>query len=117
MSGSTTRTAGVRRHAHAARGVHHHEAHPRATPIEGEGAHESEQPFEEGAHDEIDPDLRHRLISEAAYEMYTERGYVDGFDVEDWLAAEAQVEHTLVNPAFTPESEEGPPHPAADETQ
>ena len=62
---------------------------------------EPDQPFEEGAHDSLDPDLRHRLISEAAFELYTQRGFVDGFDVEDWLSAEAQVDHLLLNPQFS----------------
>ena len=71
--------------------------HPRSVPIpsvEADGAHE--QPFEEGAHDSIDPDLRHRMISEAAYAFYAKRGYVDGFDVDAWLAAEAEVDHTIL---------------------
>lgn len=62
---------------------------------------EPDQPFEEGAHDMIDADLRHRLISEAAFEMYEKRGFVDGYDVEDWLSAEAQVDHLLLNPQFS----------------
>jgi len=61
---------------------------------------EPDQPFEEGAHDSLDPDLRHRLISEAAFDLYARRGFVDGFDVEDWLSAEAQVDHLLLNPQF-----------------
>jgi hypothetical protein len=56
-----------------------------------------DQPFAEGAQDSMDPDLRHRLVSEAAYRRYVERGYEDGYDVEDWLQAEAEVEHVLVN--------------------
>ena len=62
---------------------------------------EPDQPFEEGVHDMIDPDLRHRLISEAAFELYTRRGFADGYDVEDWLSAEAQVDHLLLNPQFS----------------
>jgi predicted acyl esterase len=50
-------------------------------------------PFEGGAHDAIDQDLRHRMISEAAYRLYAERGYADGYDLDDWLEAEAQVDH------------------------
>jgi len=74
-----------------------------AEPSSNVGAvSEPDQPFEEGAHDSIDPDLRHRLISEAAFDLYTQRGFVDGFDVEDWLSAEAQVEHLLLNPQFSP---------------
>ena len=33
------------------------------------------------------PDL-HRLISEAAYNLYLRRGKLHGHDLEDWLAAE-----------------------------
>jgi len=62
---------------------------------------EPDQPFEEGVHDMIDADLRHRLISEAAFEIYTQRGFVDGYDVDDWLSAEAQVDHLLLNPQFS----------------
>ncbi len=57
-----------------------------------------DMPFEEGAHDTLDPDLRHRMISEAAYHLYTQRGYTDGYDLDDWLQAEAQVDHTTLSP-------------------
>lgn len=59
----------------------------------------AEMPFAEGAHDELDPQLRHRLISDAAYALYCKRGYVDGYDLDDWLEAEAEVDHTLLRPA------------------
>jgi hypothetical protein len=36
------------------------------------------------------------MISEAAYALYAQRGYVDGYDVEDWLAAEAEVDHLRI---------------------
>jgi hypothetical protein len=42
-------------------------------------------------------DLRNRLISEAAYRLYVERGCTDGHDVEDWLQAEAEVDHIMLN--------------------
>lgn len=74
--------------------------HPRSVPIvaaEAENGRAPDRPFEEGAHDELDPDLRHRMISEAAYALYVRRGYVEGFDVEDWLTAEAEVDHLLLN--------------------
>ena len=57
-----------------------------------------DQPFAEGPASEIDPELRHRMISETAYRHYVERGYTDGGDVDDWLQAEAEVDHFLVNP-------------------
>ena len=57
-----------------------------------------DQPFAEGAADTIDPDLRYRMISEAAYHRYVDRSYADGYDIEDWLQAEAEVDHILLNP-------------------
>lgn len=57
-----------------------------------------EQPFAEGCEDQLDPDLRHRLISEAAFHRQAERGYDEGYDREDWLEAEAQVDHLVVRP-------------------
>lgn len=76
-------------------------AHPRSLPIattEFEDELQPDQPFAEGALDGIDPDLRHRMISEAAYHYYSERGYADGYDMDDWLQAEAAIDHLLLNP-------------------
>ena len=81
-------------------------SHPRSVPNiapDSEIAQEPEQPFGEGAHDEIDPDMRHRMISEAAYHLYAERGYVDGYEVDDWQQAEAAVDHLLVKRKSAPE--------------
>lgn len=36
---------------------------------------------------------RESRIREAAYYRYLERGCCDGHDVEDWLAAEAEIDH------------------------
>jgi len=36
---------------------------------------------------------RESMIREAAYFRYLEHGCCDGHDVEDWLAAEAEVDH------------------------
>ena len=57
---------------------------------------EIDMPFEEGAGDTLDPDLRHRMVSEAAYYSYAQRGYADGYEFDDWLQAEAQVDHVAV---------------------
>ena len=57
-----------------------------------------DQPFAEGAGDGLDPDLRHRLISEAAFQHQAERGYDEGYEREDWLDAEAEVDHVVVGP-------------------
>lgn len=35
-------------------------------------------------------------IRERAYELYEQRGGENGLDVEDWLAAEAELEHSAV---------------------
>jgi hypothetical protein len=75
-------------------------AHPEAVPIlesEEEADAAPDQPFAEGAQDAIDANLRHRMISEAEYRRYAERGYADGYDLDDWLQAEAEVDHLLVN--------------------
>ena len=53
----------------------------------------------DGIAEGIDPDLRYRLISEAAYAMYVARGHQDGYHVDDWLRAEAQVDQLLMNPS------------------
>jgi hypothetical protein len=50
------------------------------------------------AHALFDTDLRHRMISEAAFHLYTQRGYADGYDLDDWLQAEAQIDDLLMNP-------------------
>lgn len=57
-----------------------------------------EIPFAEGTRDELDPDLRHRLVSELAYARFCARGYVDGYDLEDWLQAQAEVDHMALHP-------------------
>jgi len=58
-----------------------------------------DQPFAEGVQDGLDADLRQRMISERAYRLYCERGGSEGYDVDDWLQAEAEVDHLLLNPA------------------
>jgi len=55
-------------------------------------------PVEGGAQAVFDPDMRHRMISEAAYYLYSQRGYADGYDLDDWLQAEAQVDDLILNP-------------------
>lgn len=81
---------------------------PRSVPIVAMEPDElvlPDQPFEEGAQDAINPELRHRMISEAAYALYAARGYADGYDIEDWLVAEAEVDHVLLSRA--PDAESG----------
>jgi hypothetical protein len=86
--------------AKATRSRHVEPRHPHSVPIlgpEDEAGQAPDQPFAEGAQDAVDPDLRHRLISETAFRRYTERGYADGYDLDDWLQAEAEVDHLLLN--------------------
>ncbi len=74
--------------------------HPRPVPIQSQDCDPApDTPFAVGTESEIDADLRHRLISDAAYARYCKRGYADGYDVEDWLDAEAEVDHLLLNRA------------------
>jgi hypothetical protein len=51
--------------------------------------------LEEDAKGEISDELRHRMISEAAYHLYVERGYVDGLELDDWLQAEGEIDRML----------------------
>lgn len=98
---SKAATPAPRRKARAQASVPSGAFHPRSVPIvalESEDEMEPDQPFTESALDAIDPDLRQRMISETAYRYYSERGYADGYDVDDWLQAETDVDHVLLNP-------------------
>ena len=72
------------------------QSYPRAVAVEALDGETRDTPFAEGKNDGLDVDLRHRLISERAYARYCERGYADGYDVDDWLEAEAEVDHTVL---------------------
>ena len=69
--------------------------HPAAVPNLDVSRDEAtpDTPFEEGVHDILNPDLRHRMVSEAAYYLYAQRGYRHGHDIDDWMEAEAKVDH------------------------
>jgi len=79
---------------------------PRAAPIRPPGqttvtsAENAEQgpdrPLADHAPDSIDPDLRHRMISDAAYHLYEKRGCVEGYAMDDWLKAEAALDPLLL---------------------
>ena len=62
------------------------------TAAETRSADIRDSPFAESMRTEAEADLRHRLISEAAYTLFAQRGYRDGYDVDDWLEAEARVD-------------------------
>ena len=88
--------AAHRKHVPRPAGRHPHSVATIAPQAETESL--PDQPFVEGAKDELDPDLRHRLISEAAFHRQAERGYDEGYDRDDWLEAEADVDHVVVGP-------------------
>ena len=58
----------------------------------------------------IGPEERERMIREAAYYRFAERGFVAGHELEDWLAAESEIDRAGGTPqpseaAATPEFE------------
>ena len=85
----------------ASQSRHSRARHPRSVSElvrDDEGGTVPDQPFAEGAQYTTDPALRHRMISEAAYQRYVGRGYADGHDLDDWLQAEADVERLFATP-------------------
>lgn len=51
---------------------------------------------------EISQDELRRLISEAAYYRAKQRGFAPGHELEDWIAAEAEVIRRLNSPGGAP---------------
>jgi hypothetical protein len=49
----------------------------------------------------IDPELRARMIETAAYFRAERRGFAPGYDIEDWLVAEGEID-SLLTPARSP---------------
>lgn len=45
------------------------------------------------SHGALSMEQRETMIREAAYYHYVNRGYAPGGDLDDWLAAEAEIEH------------------------
>jgi DUF2934 family protein len=45
--------------------------------------------------DNLNPDMIHLLISEAAYFKAEKRGFEPGHEDEDWLEAEKEIKHSL----------------------
>lgn len=66
--------------------------------VEGEFEQTPDHPFALGPDNAIDAELRQRMISERAYHLYSERGGGEGYDLDDWLQAEAEIDHLLLNP-------------------
>lgn len=48
------------------------------------------------------PDEQHCLIAEAAYYCALKRGFTPGCEMDDWLQAEAEVNHVLHMPETKP---------------
>jgi hypothetical protein len=44
---------------------------------------------------EISPEARRSMIAEAAYLRAERRGFVPGYELEDWIAAESEVDSLL----------------------
>jgi hypothetical protein len=45
----------------------------------------------------VEPTMRHAMITEAAYYRAQRRGFAPGHELDDWLAAEIEVNEMLVN--------------------
>ena len=56
---------------------------------------------------DLEPEVRYRMVSEGAYHRYIDRGCEEGNELEDWLAAEADVGHQLADAARRGENSEG----------
>lgn len=52
----------------------------------------------------LDPERRRALIAEAAYFRAQRRGFAPGFETEDWLSAESEVDTALTAGLLTPRS-------------
>jgi len=56
---------------------------------------------------DLEPEVRYRMVSEGAYHRYVDRGCEEGYELEDWLAAEADVDGQLADAAKHSEKFEG----------
>jgi hypothetical protein len=58
--------------------------------------------FNSNARADISAEELRRLIAEAAYYRAKQRGFAPGHELEDWIAAEAEVIRRLNSPGSTP---------------
>jgi hypothetical protein len=65
------------------------------TDPQAQVSEKSESPPGVASQSGIDAETRHRMISQAAYRLYAQRGYLEGFELEDWLQAETEVDGQL----------------------
>jgi hypothetical protein len=49
------------------------------------------------SHTELTPEERNRMVATAAYRRAEQRGFEPGHELEDWLAAEAEIKSLLEN--------------------
>lgn len=49
----------------------------------------------EAASGDVNPHARREMIAVAAYHLAERRGFIDGFDLDDWLRAEAEIDARL----------------------
>lgn len=76
----------------------------RIPDLESREAVEADGKSESSADYPIDPERRHRMIEEAAYYRFVERGAAGGDPVDDWLQAESRINRTLVDRGTDDES-------------
>ncbi len=56
------------------------------------------KPAQTSAKVQVSPDEIKRLTAEAAYFRAQERGFAPGYELEDWVQAEAEVRQRLAGP-------------------
>ncbi|MEI7868621.1 MAG: DUF2934 domain-containing protein [Candidatus Methylumidiphilus sp.] len=52
--------------------------------------------------DPVEAEIRNRMVAEAAYYRAEARGFADGYELEDWLDAEAEIDLTIPLSALGP---------------
>lgn len=48
----------------------------------------------------VSPEQRHAMIAQAAYYRAEQRGFAPGGELQDWLAAEAEIKRALGEPSL-----------------
>ena len=71
------------------------EKNPEVTPAKKRAPRKRAAATEAARPSFVDPQQRAALIARAAYFRAMNRGFASGHDVEDWLAAEAEVDAEL----------------------
>jgi hypothetical protein len=72
------------------------EKNPEVTPARKRAPRKRAAATEAARPNFVDPQQRAALIARAAYLRAMNRGFAPGHDVEDWLAAEAEVDAELL---------------------